>query len=200
MKRGLPILLTLSIAHGAPALAQGAQPDAIPMSSSDDCMVFITLAKVELKAHDALPHPLEPMTLPRAARLPPTLPNVPTKVLDAMRDGARRLPKDGERVACEWQAAGISQPVLSTASAYPDPCARRDYVPVKAPNFCVDYHLFRPRIGFTMPAYSRDGRYALAGYAWNASPEEGGAADCVLERKGVSWRVMACFGARQPEA
>ncbi|MBS0297250.1 MAG: hypothetical protein JSR45_13140 [Proteobacteria bacterium] len=197
MQRVLPILIALASVQ--PAMAQAPNPDAVPMSSSDDCMVFITLAKVELKAHDALPHPLEPMTLPRAAHLPATLPNVPTKVLNAMRDGAGRLPKDGERVACEWQAAGISQPVLSTVSAYPDPCARRDYVPVKAPNFCVDYQLFRPRIGFTMPTYSRDGRYALAGYAWNASPEESGAADCVLERHGDGWRVLACFGAPRSE-
>jgi hypothetical protein len=198
MKQVLPIMVAL--AQATPAMAQAPRPEALPMSSSDDCMVFVTLAQVELKAHDALPHPLEPMTIPRTAHLPATLPNVPAKVLDAMRTSAARLPKGGERVACEWQAAGISEPVRLTPSPYPDPCARRDYVPITAPNFCVGYHLFQPSIGFTMPAYSQDGRYALAGYAWKASPEEGGAADCVLERQGEGWRVMACFGAPRPEA
>ena len=49
-----------------------------------------------------------------------------------------------------------------------------------------------PRISLSEPVFSNDGRYAIGGYAWSFFPGRWAMDDCLFERVGGAWRMVAC--------
>ena len=50
-----------------------------------------------------------------------------------------------------------------------------------------------PRISLSQPVFSRDGRFAIGGYAWSFVPYAWAQGDCLLERVEGDWQIVECM-------